>query len=433
MYSNVSNEMKIMDGTVRNKKSMFPFYLIIFYLFLEYIRPHGFVPFLAYLHLPAITIILILFSMLFSKYLYLKDKQTILFLILLSEMVIHGPIAFNNYWAFQMFYIMAGLFIVYLGIVNIVNTDFKYYRLINFWLIIFLFLSIIGITKKGVGMGGFLGDENDFCMTLNMGLPFALFGIFSAHKIFVKIFFIILICLMLSSILTYSRGGFIGLVAVTIYCWVISNKKIALATIIGFFIAFALFIAPPSYWERVQTITTESQNLETQSGTGSARVYSWKLGWHLFLNNPIIGVGQGNFPWRAGEAEDEKGVLWKTRSLKGRVAHSLYFTLLPELGLVGILIFVTMIICSLKDLKFIKKATKSSTDIFSKEEGKKIYYLALALEGGLVGFLASSVFISTFYYPNFWILCGFIVSLKKIVSAKCGDMNLAHPNPATIN
>jgi O-antigen ligase len=121
------------------------------------------------------------------------------------------------------------------------------------------------------------------------------------------------------------------------------------------------------------------------------------------------------------------GVQWQERSLAGRAAHSLYFTLLPELGLVGTALFLAMIAFSLKDLAYVRRVLKNKTDLYSAEQAKRIYYLSLALEGSLVGFLASSVFISTLYYPNFWILCGFILSLKRIVSGKVGEPTFAKP------
>jgi O-antigen ligase len=140
-----------------------------------------------------------------------------------------------------------------------------------------------------------------------------------------------------------------------------------------------------------------------------------------------VGVGQGNYPWHVGKTEEEMGVQWQKRSLAGRAAHSLYFTLLPELGLVGTILFALMIAFSMKDLFYIRKLLKTHKDLYPLEESRRIYYLALALEGGLVGFLASSVFISTLYYPNFWILCGFILSLKRIVSGKVGEPTFAKP------
>jgi hypothetical protein len=39
----------------------------------------------------------------------------------------------------------------------------------------------------------------------------------------------------------------------------------------------------------------------------------------------------------------------------------------------------------------------------------------LALEGSIIGFLVSSIFISTLYYPVFWLLAGFVLALRKAV------------------
>jgi len=409
-------------GAIHKKESMFPFYLVLGFLFFEYGRPQSLIPFLRYLHLPALIVILLGLSLVTTGKMYLKDRQTVLFLLFIGEMVLHGPLAVNNYWAFQVFYWMTVTFLAYIAIVNIVDNDFKYQKLIKFWLAIYIFVAIIGVFYRGRGVGGFLGDENDFCMALNMILPFALFGAISARKGNEKIYFFFLILLFLFVvILTQSRGGFVGLASVSIYCWLRSNRKIILGVLMGFLVGFALLIAPPSYWNEVRSISTE--NTESNPwGTGAQRMYSWNIGWNMFLDHPVIGVGQGNYPWNVERIENKLGVQWHERSLAGRAAHSLYFTLLPELGVIGVVLYGAMIFFTLKDLNYIKKAAKTRKDLFPGEESKKLYYLALALEGSLVAFLASSVFISTLYYPNFWILCGFVVSLKKVTYAKCGDM-----------
>lgn len=410
------------------KESLFSFYLVILYLFLEYARPQNLVPFLQYLHLPAVTIAIIAISLVFYNKLTFGDAQTVIFILLLAEMVIHGPIAVNNYWAFQVFYTMMITFVGYFAIVHIVNTDEKYYKLIKYWLMIFIFLAIYGylnanlnVLKRyryGIGVGGFVGDANDFCMALNMILPFALFGIFSEKTLSGRLYYIFLTCLfLLVIVVSESRGGFIGLMSIVLYSWLRSNKKIVLSLLFGVFFVFALMVAPSTYIDEIQSIGTEASDSNT-SGTGAQRMYAWKLGWKMFQDNPVLGVGQGNYPWNVGKKEDELQVQWQTRSLSGRAAHSLYFTLISELGVIGTILFLLMILYSVRDLKIIKKTLKSLNNGVLKDESIKIYNLALALEGSMIGFLASSIFISTLYYPSFWILCGFILSLKKVVTNK---------------
>ena len=414
--------MKAIAQADPNKQNMVPFYLVILYTFLEYGRPQNLVPFLGKLRLPAFTVIMIALFVAISQKLSLKAKQTLFFLLIMVEMVIHGPIAINNYWAFTTFYVMSVTFIGYCGIVGFVDTYDKFEKLILSLFLTFIFLSIIGIKNKGVGIGGFIGDENDFCMALNMILPFALFGIFMDKKKSFKFYCILLAALFLFVIaLTRSRGGFVGLVSVIGYCVFRSNKKFALILLIGVLGIFLVIFAPRGYWQEMGTISEEAskkeERLEEQYGTGAQRLYAWKLGWGMFKENPILGVGQGNYPWHVVDQETKMKVQWQTRSLGGRAAHSLYFTLLPELGIVGALLFSMIVIYIWKDLKWVRKIiTRDKKEITG--DSKNIFYYSLAIEASIIGFLTSSVFISTLYYPNFWTMTGVMVALRSIVESK---------------
>ena len=411
----------------RKKESAVPYYLVLAYLALEFARPQTLVPSLQVLRLPAITIVMIAASVLLSGKWTLKDKQTIVFLLILLEMIGHGPFAVNNYWAFQVFYSMVSTFIAYLGIITLVDSEEKFDNLVKFWILVFVFLAIYGFfnahlhlpkyKRYGFGVGGFVGDANDFCMALNTILPVVIFGIFTAKDIVGKAYFIALVCLFLFIIiLTESRGGFIGMVSVGIYSWLKSGRKVILALLIGALTIFVLAVAPANYWDEIQSIRTENTEANPH-GTGAQRIYSWKLGWEMFKDNPIVGVGQGNYPWRVGEMEEKLGVDWKTRSIKGRAAHSLYFTLFPELGLLGTFLYGSFLYFCFKDLKRIRNLSKSNMSGKDADRAKKTYYVALALEGSIIGFLVSSIFISTLYYPVLWLLSAFVLSLKKVVIA----------------
>lgn len=417
-------ERKFSNGRYHVKKeSMIPFFLVLFYLFMEYGRPQSLLPFLRILRLSGITVALLALFVIFSGKVRFKDKQTILYLFLLGQMVIHGPIAVNNYWTLMIFIGMTMNFVVFLSLIHFVDNQEKYEKLIKIWLGIHVFLAVMGILKQGKGIGGFLGDENDLCMTLNMIIPFSFFlALDQTGK--KRIYYLAITCLFLFVIIiTQSRGGFVGLIATGMYCWIRTKRKLITALIIGILAVFAVIMAPPQYWGEVRSITEEGTN----KGTGEARIYTWTIGWHIFLENPIMGVGQGNFPWVFGEYEKEvtgSDEPFHGRSVAGRAAHSIYFTMLPELGLVGTFTILAMIFYCLKDLNLVKKkfiprkSNKINANAGTGMSSEKLYHIALALEGSLVSYLVSSSFISTLYYPNLWILMGFIMSLKRIVVSK---------------
>ena len=397
------------------KESRIPFSLLLFYLLLEYGRPPDQVPFLSVLHLPAITIVLLLLSVLFSGKFRIKGTQTFLFLGLLGLMVVHGPIAVNNYWALMIFITMTINFIVFLSLTFFVDNEEKYETLIKVWLSIHVFLALIGVLKgSGRGIGGFLGDENDFCMTMNMIIPFPFFLAMSERGKKRILYLGLTLMFLFVIILTQSRGGFVGLLATIFYCWLRTKKKVLTALLIAILAGFVLLIAPSSYWSEVRSIHEEG----VSKGTGAERVYTWGIGWQMFLDNPIMGVGQGNFPWVFKKYEFEvtgSDEPFHGRSVAGRMAHSIYFTLLPELGLIGTILFLGMVVKNIKDLNYIKKTTIQKTKQKGDKFESKFYPLALALEGSMVGYLVSGAFIYIINYPNFWILMGFMISLKTIV------------------
>lgn len=397
------------------KQAGIPYFLLLVYLFLEYGRPQSMLPFLGAFHLSGITIVLLALTIVGYGMVRLGDGQTILFLLLLGLMVIHGPIAVNNYWTLMVFLAMGMNFVTFLALVHAVDNPARYDRLLKVWIGIHVFLAVVGIVKQGRGIGGFLNDENDFCLAMNMIIPLSFFLAMSeAGK--KRLYFISLTCLFLMVVvLTGSRGGFVGLCVSMFYCWLKTNRKAMTALIMGILAVMAILIAPPSYWDEVRSITEEG----TRRGTGEERVYTWNIAWHMFLDNPVMGVGQGNFPYVFRKYEVEAGhgeEGYHGRSVAGRAAHSIYFTMLPELGIIGTGLFIGMVFNMLKALKFIKSGASVSGVNRSSPFSNRNYFLALGLEGGLVSFLVSGAFISVLYYPNFWVLMGFIGSLKKMAT-----------------
>ena len=211
---------------------------------------------------------------------------------------------------------------------------------------------------------------------------------------------------------TGSRGGFLGLLAVGAYCWFYSPKKI-MSLVVGLCLAgLVLIAAPQEYWDRIATITDDS-TMET--GTAGQRMFTWGIGWEMFLANPILGVGQANFPWTLGEYLG--GRTWQTKSLSGRQAHSLYFTLLPELGLVGVVIFGSMVYLNYRDTRVrqFRPRLRGPAVNADAEKDSQLNRAALygnAILGGMIGYLVTSTFISTLWYPTFWIMMGLAVALK---------------------
>jgi len=386
------------------------FHLTVVYLLLEFGRPQDLVPILAPLHLPGLVTVLLALALTLRRRIDLSDKQTRLVVLLLALMALHVPLAVNNFRALMGLKNMLFTFLVYLGIAISLDTLPKIRTLITPWLGVHLLLAIHGIAKHGQGVGGFLGDENDFAMTLNMVVPFSFFLAFSERNQAKKLLYMgLTFVFVLANIFSFSRGGFVGLLAVGICCWLRSPKKLRSAVVIAALGLLVSLYAREGYWERIQSGWEQG----VSAGTGEDRVYMWKFAWRMFLDNPVIGVGQENFPVRFAEYEGEERLYGVTRIW--RVAHSLYFTLLPELGFVGGFIFFRILYWIWRDLIAIRRPTPQRFKE-ARNMAPTILSYAYAMEASLIGFLVSSIFISTLYYPNFWVTMGFVVALRRIVT-----------------
>ena len=212
---------------------------------------------------------------------------------------------------------------------------------------------------------------------------------------------------------TMSRGGFVGLVAVAIACWLASPRKaVSLVGIVALSLVVLSFV-PSSYWDEMKTIETSTEN----DDTGAQRLYLWGMGWKMFKDNPILGVGPTNFQWNNYKYEDGEQA---SRGLHiwGKGAHSLYFTLLPEEGLAGVVVFLALLILGIRDNMRIRKIYKrlkrngAPPELLGRLYALTVY--SRANDVAVLGYLVTGAFLSVLYYPYFWLQAGLGVAITRV-------------------
>jgi hypothetical protein len=77
------------------------------------------------------------------------------------------------------------------------------------------------------------------------------------------------------------------------------------------------------------------------------------------------------------------------------------------LGVIGFLLYVLMAL-------FIFRLNARTRSIARQGDNKFIQYMAHGLDGGLVGFLVSTIFFSELFYPNFWVQLSMTVALHAV-------------------
>lgn len=300
-------------------------------------------------------------------------------------------------------------------------------------------LGLYAITHAGKGPGGFVGDENDNCLVLVMLLPFAVMlrstfrgGIFRITAISAAL----LSCVGI--VATNSRGGFLGFAAVLALFFLRSDKK--LATVAGG--VFALLVAFPFIpQEYIKEITSIRSEVSSGEGTIKERFDTWEVSLRVFTDprNILFGVGMRNVPFWFGDYEDaERGRFVK--SLAGRAMHSMYFELLPDLGLYGVFVIGSIIFFSIRGnsraVEDYERNARPLQILVAQSRGHKSdtpslltpqqlsaarrllnqcrigREVAKALNVSWLGTLVAAIGVSVLYYPPIWFLTCLSVAVQ---------------------
>ncbi len=383
-----------------------PFFGVCCFFIYEFSRPDNFIPALRPLKIAMVIEITTLIAWL----LYLiKTRKNIkwsnftwIFLAFMFVIATTVITAVNNRYAYNTFELMIVYFIMFVISTNVVDSFKRLNILIWLLLPIHFYFALKGIYTGGLVGGGLMGDENDFALYLSIMIPFAFFlFIYSPGKI--KKFFtlIILIALVLGVISSMSRGGWVGLMAVILFCILKSKQRLVSLGIVLLLAVTVISFASSEYWDEVKTISN------IQESTAQARLDYWQAAVRMFIDYPITGVGAGNGGIRMPEyytGPREAATQW------GRTFHGAIPQIMGELGTLGLASYLLMIYFALRYLFRIQKQSAERNDNTS-------LMLANSIMGGIIGFLVNATFLSTAYYPQLWTLFTLtiiLVQLEKI-------------------
>ncbi len=409
------------------------FFIIMIYYFFEYVRPQdAFIGALAHLKIPMMLSIIMFIYILKSEKFIFKEKMVVLVLLFLAEISISVVFARNSFYVFMAFKGMVLMIAVVLVMPLAIETAKKYMTFVRFWIVINVLLAVHVVTHGGRGPGGFTWDENDAALTLVMAIPLSISLMYfkGNEKGRKYIYLLAAVVLIVAVVASKSRGGFLGLASIPFAYWLLSNNKmknLGKLTLIVVLLSYPVYqLVPDDYKDEVVSI------VDTDDSTRNTRLEFWGLAWDMFLDNPIIGVGARNYPWNVAAYQlkrkdfDSGGKL-----LGGREVHSLYFALIAELGLLGTILYVMIVVQLVKKLLFVIRLGEQDPNFYN------FGLIAKALLISLVSFLISGGFISVLYYPPFWYLLGFVLTLNFIVQNELnnkteGEIKKQNPKIKTI-
>lgn len=388
------------------RASRFAVGVLILYFALEYARPMG----LQQLHLQFLII-----AGLPLGWLVWSDRRPAPVIavewIFLGWCLLTLPFAANHFAAYLTSRIMFGNLAVALGISWILSDPRALPVAIWSWVAVMVYVAVFALVQGGVGPGGFIGDENDVALGLCTAVPFAFFGVerFSGWRRLVCAG--VLAVLVSATVATFSRGGFVGLVVLSVYCVVVSRRRLRnIALLLVAAGIFAVF-APQEYRAEVKTLT------DADEGTVIHRQFMWTIAYRMWIENPISGVGAGNFPYVAGRYQPTSGDWpWHyfERDWSGTAVHSMYFELLAEHGPVGLVLVGMVVVLHFRTIRRARTKARSSRNV-SPLAARNAEMYGQALAAGMGGFLAAGAFLSVAYYPYLWYFPAFATAVEVAV------------------
>lgn len=415
--ANLRNGGKQVSGRLRAVPGVAVVILLLHVSF-EYLRPHEIWPILGTMKLQtatttALTVLVIILA---AKGEVRWALQGWLLLSFLGLAVLTFPLATNWFFAYTFAYDLTLILVGYFAITRILCDERNLRRFLVLLVGIHIYLAITGIRgyaerdftdsgyrSTGVVGGSFLGDENDVALALNIALPLALYLFRQAHTLPRRLLWGLgAVVILVTIVFTFSRGGFIGLAAMAVFGIVTSSKRGKTFGVLALATMLVIAVAPDQYWERMKTIEN------TDEGTAEIRRYYWAAARRMFLDSPMIwGVGGGNFGVLLPEyiidlPADRRPNQW------GRVAHSLYFELLAEFGLLGVFLIGTILILNVRDLnRVIARSRHGSCSV-------SVQQLARCVRLSWVGFLLSATFLSVLSYPHLYYLTALTVVVRTL-------------------
>lgn len=211
---------------------------------------------------------------------------------------------------------------------------------------------------------------------------------------------------LISIIFTYSRGAYVGLVAILPFLFLNAQRKVIAACIL----IPALLIVPNLLPERAMGRIDALENYQSE-GSANQRLQAWTVAWNVAKEYPLTGAG---FEFDEPSTNVGRWVQYGNEKYKWAIdratsAHSIYFQILGEHGFVALALYLLLLFGTLQSLQKVKRLAAKN------QKNTWIGDYASGLQIGLIGFMVSGAFLSSAYFDLTYIFIALSAILSKEV------------------
>lgn len=261
--------------------------------------------------------------------------------------------------------------------------------------------------RSGAEIGGMFGNPNDLSLHLVTMIPLAVCLGLAAKSALMRIVYLAMAVLFVAAnFVTYSRGGFLGLIAAAgLLAWKLGRKKrLKVMALSGFIGLLVVLLAPGNYGMRILSIFGLAPD---EVGSRDQRRELLERSILVTLRNPW-GIGIGNFP---------------IVGVHNLVTHNAFTQVSSEIGLLGLAAYLIFMISPFRKLAAIERM------LLARDEQDWFYYLAIGLQASILAYLVSSFFVAVAYNWFIYYLIAYAVAFRRIHRIERGRQEALKPPP----
>jgi putative inorganic carbon (hco3(-)) transporter len=305
-------------------------------------------------------------------------------------------------WAFILVGIFLGSISVYQYLTGTFTNEYWGFGVSN--------IQNIAGSTEGYRIAGPIGDPNFYAQIMLVLVPISFQRFMDEKAPVLRALALLATGLtVLTVIFTFSRGAFLALAAMgMILFWFNPPKptQLVLAILLG--VVLIRFV-PTDYTERLTTLTDLfGGSTGVQSDISfQGRASELTAAWLMFADHPIFGVGVQNYPVYYQQYSRRIGLDSRTEA---RQAHSMYFQVAAEMGLMGLIVFGVILWNIFSSIWSSWKRLKNA--------GEELYAnMVLSVLIGTVGYFSAAFFIHAAYPRYWWLITGVALAIPQVADS----------------
>jgi O-antigen ligase len=326
-----------------------PFAGLLGLLVVYIVQPGELYPTLAPLHLERTLAVFVLLSFFLHGNKLRFPPATKWFLAFYGAMVVSIPLAFWRGNSIQFCISFVEIVVFHLLVVAMLTTEERIKKFVVLtvaltgWLAgtaLLLYAQGVRIVTMGIerssGITSSGGDPNTLGITLVTAMPLEFLMMSKGNEKWIRLLGLGVFLISLETIITTgSRTSFFAVMFLVLLLILFDFKRKAkFLPLLVVALPLLWLVIPEQYKARYETVDNLKDDDSYQN-----RVLSWEGGVQMFLHNPLTGVGPDNYT-------DANGMkYWPGVPRHWLNAHSLFFKLIGELGIVGVITFGGYLVC----------------------------------------------------------------------------------------